>query len=185
MGHLWDICGFFFSHFTDKNGGTLLWCVENTATAWLHRLLSEPHHQRHPGIGRHCPVPSTEIHVRYRRFVLVWLRMQIMCIIPFISKHFFSSIFFNEISIKYFQFCCLYKAFGFCIHCMCILEYGQCYWDFFFLNRMREVDNHIEDFLNKFKEILDSTTKDEFDTLVNRLGSYICVNVYMCMCTVM
>ena len=56
---------------------------------------------------------------------------------------------------------------------------------FFFLNRMREVDNHIEDFLNKFKEILDSTTKDEFDTLVNRLGSYICVNVYMCMCTVM
>ena len=56
---------------------------------------------------------------------------------------------------------------------MCILEYGQCYWDFFFLNRMREVDNHIEDFLNKFKEILDSMTKDEFDTLVNRLGSYI------------
>lgn len=99
---------------------------------------------------------------------------------------FFSSIFFNEISIKYFQFFCLYKAIRFCIHCMCILEYGQClYWDFFFLNRMREVDNHIEDFLNKFKEILDSTTKDEFDTLVNRLGSYICVNVYMCMCTVM
>ena len=40
---------------------------------------------------------------------------------------------------------------------------------FFFLNRMWEVDNHIEDFLNKFKEILDSMTKDEFDTLVNRL----------------
>lgn len=76
-------------------------------------------------------------------------------------------------------FVCI-KLLGFCIHCMCILEYGQCYWDFFFLNRMREVDNHIEDFLNKFKEILDSMTKDEFDTLVNRLDSYICVNVYMC-----
>nr|XP_022314526.1 nardilysin-like [Crassostrea virginica] len=34
---------------------------------------------------------------------------------------------------------------------------------------MREVDNHIEDFLNKFKEILDSMTKDEFDTLVESL----------------
>lgn len=31
---------------------------------------------------------------------------------------------------------------------------------------MHEVDNHIEDFLNKFKEILDSMTLEEFDTLV-------------------
>lgn len=31
---------------------------------------------------------------------------------------------------------------------------------------MREVDNHIEDFLNKFKEILDKMTTEEFDTLV-------------------
>lgn len=31
---------------------------------------------------------------------------------------------------------------------------------------MHEVDNHIEDFLNKFKEILDNMTLEEFDTLV-------------------
>lgn len=36
----------------------------------------------------------------------------------------------------------------------------------FFYIRMHEVDNHIEDFLNKFKEILDNMTLEEFDTLV-------------------
>lgn len=35
-----------------------------------------------------------------------------------------------------------------------------------FYIRMHEVDNHIEDFLNKFKEILDNMTLEEFDTLV-------------------
>lgn len=34
---------------------------------------------------------------------------------------------------------------------------------------MHEVDNHIEDFLNKFKEILDKMTTEEFDTLVESL----------------
>lgn len=36
---------------------------------------------------------------------------------------------------------------------------------------MHEVDNHIEDFLNKFKEILDNMTTEEFDTLVKRFYS--------------
>lgn len=36
---------------------------------------------------------------------------------------------------------------------------------------MHEVDNHIEDFLNKFKEILDKMTTEEFDTLVKRFYS--------------
>lgn len=36
---------------------------------------------------------------------------------------------------------------------------------------MHEVDNHIEDFLNKFKEILDKMTTEEFDTLVTRFYS--------------
>lgn len=36
---------------------------------------------------------------------------------------------------------------------------------------MHEVDNHIEDFLNKFKEILDNMTTEEFDTLVTRFYS--------------
>ncbi|XP_061182648.1 nardilysin-like [Saccostrea echinata] len=34
---------------------------------------------------------------------------------------------------------------------------------------MHEVDNHVEDFLNKFKEILDEMSKEEFDTLVESL----------------
>lgn len=33
------------------------------------------------------------------------------------------------------------------------------------------MDNHIEDFLNKFKEILDKMTTEEFDTLVKRFFS--------------
>lgn len=41
----------------------------------------------------------------------------------------------------------------------------------FFYFRMHEVDNHIEDFLNKFKEILDKMTTEEFDTLVKRFYS--------------
>lgn len=36
---------------------------------------------------------------------------------------------------------------------------------------MHEVDNHIEDFLNKFKEILDNMTTEEFDTLVKEFYS--------------